>query len=268
MMSPPEIGIVVDADQAFIDENGVGEVIRKADPPGPRRQLGRAAQDLAALGEFDFGMARQRQLDLGELRQREHLVRDIGRHQVEDLGADIERLALGTIGGDDLGAPWLGAVRNSRIGEQHEAVLGALEHEIGLRRIPHRAVGLVIDRERRLPDEHRLETRHRPPPRVHLRHQHVDGVRRILDCRHPRRSPLVIALARRCLGISEAELEGAVELAADQDPRTDQLEPAKIDPAGQQRRAVDTDRRPRRRRDHVPVFVPELDVAQADPRLA
>ena len=178
-------------------------------------------------------MARQRQLDLGELRQREHLVRDVGRHQIEDPGADIERLALGAVGGDDLGAPWLGAVRDARIGEQHEAVFGALEHEIGLRCVPHRAVGLVIDRERGLADEHRLETRHRPAPRIHLGHQHVDGVRRILDRRHPRLSPLVIALARRCLGIAKAELEGAVELAADQDARTDQLEPAKIDPAGQ-----------------------------------
>jgi hypothetical protein len=212
-------------------------------------------------------VTRQRQLDLRELRQREHLIRDIGRHQVEDPGADVECPALGAIGGDDLGAPRLGAARYARIGEEHEAVIGALEHQVGLRGIPHRPIRLVINRERRLPDMHRLESRDRTPPGIHLRHQNVEGVGCIFDSRY-RRRPLVVALARRYLGIAEAELEGAVELAAHQDARTDQLEPAKIDAAGKQRRSVDADRRSRRGRDHVPVFVPELDVAQPDARLA
>ena len=65
-------------------------------------------------------MARQRQLDLRQLRQREHFVGDIGRHQIEDPCTDIEGLAFRAVGGDHLGAPWLGTARDASIGEEHE----------------------------------------------------------------------------------------------------------------------------------------------------
>jgi hypothetical protein len=88
------LGIEIEAQQAFIDRDRLGDETRQTDFTGRCREFGRTAEDVGVLVDFHFDMTGKRQLHLGELRERENVIGDIGGNEIADTCGDREGFAL------------------------------------------------------------------------------------------------------------------------------------------------------------------------------
>ena len=105
-------------------------------------------------------MAGKRQLNLGEFRQREYLIGDIGWNEIEDAGADRVDFRLRLIGGGDFGAPWFAFATGHRdLGKQRKTEWHPLERQIGFGRMPIDGIDFVIELDVSVGDLNGLKAR-------------------------------------------------------------------------------------------------------------